>query len=34
MRVTQLMLIAMSGLALAGCPKKPTTLPEDRKSVV
>lgn len=28
MRVTQLMLIAMSGLALAGCPKKPTTLPD------
>ena len=28
MRVTQLMLIVMSGLALAGCPKKPTTLPD------
>jgi peptidoglycan-associated lipoprotein len=28
MRVTQLMLIAMTGLALAGCPKKPTTLPD------
>jgi peptidoglycan-associated lipoprotein len=28
MRVTQLMLIAVSGLALAGCPKKPTTLPD------
>ncbi|MGH8240021.1 MAG: peptidoglycan-associated lipoprotein Pal [Steroidobacteraceae bacterium] len=28
MRVTQLMLIVMSGLALAGCPKKQTTLPD------
>ncbi|HEV8333140.1 MAG TPA: peptidoglycan-associated lipoprotein Pal [Steroidobacteraceae bacterium] len=28
MRVAQLMLIAMSGLALAGCPKKQTTLPD------
>ena len=28
MRVTQLMLIVMSGLALAGCPKKPPTLPD------
>ena len=28
MRVTQLMLIVMSGLALAGCPKKPQTLPD------
>ena len=28
MRVTQLMLIAVSGLVLAGCPKKPTTLPD------
>ena len=27
MRVAQLMLIVMSGLALAGCPKKPQTLP-------
>jgi peptidoglycan-associated lipoprotein len=28
MRVAQLMLVVMSGLALAGCPKKPTTLPD------
>src|SRR5687767_9723517 len=28
MRVAQLLLIVMSGLALAGCPKKPQTLPE------
>ncbi len=28
MRLTQLMLIVMSGLALAGCPKKQTTLPD------
>ena len=28
MRVTQLMLIAASGLMLAGCPKKPQTLPD------
>jgi peptidoglycan-associated lipoprotein len=28
MRVTQLMLIAASGLLLAGCPKKPQTLPD------
>jgi peptidoglycan-associated lipoprotein len=28
MRVTQLMLIVVSGLALAGCPKKPNTLPD------
>lgn len=28
MRVTRLMLIVMSGLALAGCPKKPQTLPD------
>jgi peptidoglycan-associated lipoprotein len=28
MRVAQLMLIVMSGLALAGCPKKQTTLPD------
>lgn len=28
MRVTQLLLIVLSGLALAGCPKKPTTIPE------
>ena len=28
MRVTQLMLIVLSGLALAGCPKKPQTLPD------
>lgn len=28
MRVAQLMLIVMSGLALAGCPKKPQTLPD------
>ena len=28
MRVTQLMLIVLSGLALAGCPKKPNTLPD------
>jgi peptidoglycan-associated lipoprotein len=28
MRVAQLMLIAVSGLALAGCPKKQTTLPD------
>jgi peptidoglycan-associated lipoprotein len=28
MRVTQLMLIVVSGLALAGCPKKPSTLPD------
>jgi peptidoglycan-associated lipoprotein len=28
MRIAQVLLIAMSGLALAGCPKKPTTLPD------
>jgi peptidoglycan-associated lipoprotein len=28
MRVTQLLLIAASGLLLAGCPKKPQTLPD------
>jgi peptidoglycan-associated lipoprotein len=28
MRITQLMLIVMSALALAGCPKKQTTLPD------
>lgn len=28
MRVTQLVLIAASGLLLAGCPKKPQTLPD------
>jgi peptidoglycan-associated lipoprotein len=28
MRVTQLMLVVMSGLALAGCPKKQATLPD------
>src|SRR4029453_10435414 len=28
MRVTQLVLIAVSGLMLAGCPKKPQTLPD------
>ena len=28
MRVTQLMVILLSGLALAGCPKKQTTLPD------
>jgi peptidoglycan-associated lipoprotein len=28
MRVAQLMVIAMSGLLLAGCPKKQTTLPD------
>jgi peptidoglycan-associated lipoprotein len=28
MRVAQLMLIVMGGLALAGCPKKQTTLPD------
>jgi peptidoglycan-associated lipoprotein len=28
MRVAQLLLIVMSGLALAGCPKKPQTVPE------
>lgn len=28
MRITQLMLIAASGLLLAGCPKKPGTLPD------
>lgn len=28
MRATQLMLIVLSGLALAGCPKKPQTLPD------
>jgi peptidoglycan-associated lipoprotein len=28
MRATQLMLIVMSGLALAGCPKKQATLPD------
>lgn len=28
MRVAQLLLIVMSGLALAGCPKKPQTMPE------
>jgi peptidoglycan-associated lipoprotein len=28
MRATQLMLIVLSGLALAGCPKKPNTLPD------
>jgi peptidoglycan-associated lipoprotein len=28
MRVAQLMLIVASGLALAGCPKKPQTLPD------
>ena len=28
MRVTQLMLIVASGLLLAGCPKKPQTLPD------
>ena len=28
MRIAQLVLIVMSGLALAGCPKKPQTVPE------
>ena len=28
MRVTQVMLIVLSGLALAGCPKKPQTIPD------
>ena len=28
MRVQQIMLIVLSGLALAGCPKKPQTLPD------
>ena len=28
MRVAQLMLVLMSGLVLAGCPKKPSTLPD------
>jgi peptidoglycan-associated lipoprotein len=28
MRLTQLLLIAASGLVLAGCPKKPATIPE------
>lgn len=28
MRVAQLMLIVMTGLALAGCPKKPQTIPD------
>jgi peptidoglycan-associated lipoprotein len=28
MRVAQLMLIVLGGLALAGCPKKPETIPE------
>ena len=28
MRATQVLLIVLSGLALAGCPKKPNTLPE------
>jgi peptidoglycan-associated lipoprotein len=28
MRVAQLMLVVMSGLVLAGCPKKPQTLPD------
>jgi peptidoglycan-associated lipoprotein len=28
MRATQVMLIVLSGLALAGCPKKPNTLPD------
>jgi len=28
MRITQLLLIVVSGLALAGCPKKPTTIAE------
>lgn len=32
MRVTQLMLIVMSALALAGCPKKQTTLPDASNS--
>jgi len=32
MRVAQLLLIVMSGLALTGCPKKPTTLPEGQTS--
>jgi peptidoglycan-associated lipoprotein len=32
MRIAQLMLIVMSGLVLAGCPKKPTTLPSDQTS--
>ncbi len=30
MRVAQLLLIVMSGLALAGCPKKPQTVPESQ----
>lgn len=32
MRVAQLLLIVMSGLALAGCPKKPQTVPESQTS--
>jgi peptidoglycan-associated lipoprotein len=28
MRIQQILLIVLSGLALAGCPKKPTTLPD------
>ena len=30
MRVAQLLLIVMSGLALAGCPKKPQTFPDSQ----
>ncbi len=30
MRVAQLLLIVMSGLALAGCPKKPQTIPDSQ----
>lgn len=32
MRVTQLVLIVLSAFALAGCPKKPTTVPESQTS--
>jgi peptidoglycan-associated lipoprotein len=32
MRVAQLLLIVMSGLVLAGCPKKPQTVPEGQTS--
>ena len=28
MRIQQILLIVVSGLALAGCPKKPQTLPD------